>query len=370
MKTLKLRFAVTAAVVLGLVFAALNARAVTIDTTSLPNGMEMVAYNQTLSASGGTSPYTWSLVSQGMSRRENTWGEVATLGTKQEWYADDNAWPLELPFAFPFYGETYTWIWISSNGNIYFTNDGVTNPLDVIPSEYNRDEGKLRDIKMLSVYWSDSESSADHPIYTLAESGRVVVRFDTSRSSNNAKAAAELKPDGTIILRYSTDDSEGVNVFGAVGVSAGTGTDYVYQNCASGELHGTAVDDIIFETCAVGGLPSGMALGADTGVLSGKPEVAGTYPVFVQVSDSASATVAKRLPLTIDENPNQKPIVSAQTPAAEGASVAHGESIAFTVTVSDPEYGALTYSWKVNGVEKSTAGAAWTWTTDFYDGGV
>lgn len=369
MKTLKIRLAAAAAIVLGLVFSASNARAVTIDTASLPNGTEMVAYDTTLSASGGTSPYTWSLVAQMMTRRANTWGEVATLGTKQEWYADDNAWPLELPFAFPFYGETYTWIWISSNGNIYFTNDGVTNPRNVIPSEYNRDEGKLRNIKMLSVYWSDSESSADHPIYTLADSNRVIVRFDTSRNSNDTKAAAELKPDGTIILRYSTDDSDGVNVSGAVGVSAGTGTDYIYLSCGSGELHGTAVDDIIFETCAVGGLPPGMALGADTGVISGKPEVAGTYPVVVQVFDSASATAARRLSLTVDENPNQKPIVSAQTPAAEGASIAHGESIAFTVTASDPESGALTYSWKVNGVEESTAGAAWTWTTGFYDGG-
>ena len=35
----------------------------TIDTTSLPNGQETVAYNQTLSASGGTPPYTWSVIS-------------------------------------------------------------------------------------------------------------------------------------------------------------------------------------------------------------------------------------------------------------------------------------------------------------------
>lgn len=340
-----------------------------VNTTSLPNGMEMVAYNQTLSASGGTSPYTWSAVSQGMSRRANTWSDVATLGTQQEWYADDNAWPLELPFAFPFYGETYTWIWISSNGNIYFTNDGETNPRDYVPNEYARDEGKFRGIRMLSVYWSDSESSADKPIYTLADSNRVIVRFDTSRSGNNTKAAAELKPDGTIILRYSTDDSDGVNVDGAVGVSAGTGSDYVYRNCGSGELHGTAVDDIVFETCAVGGLPSGMVLGVNSGVLSGKPEEAGTYPLFVQVSDSASATAAKRLSLTVDVNPDSKPVITAQSPAAEGATVAHTESIDFAVTASDPESGALTYSWKVNGVEKSTVGSSWAWTTGFYDGG-
>ena len=342
-----------------------------LNTTSLPNGMEMVAYNQTLSASGGTSPYTWSVASQMMTRRANTWSEVATLGTQQEWYHDDNAWPLELPFAFPFYGETYTWIWISSNGNIFFSNDGTSNPRTSMVNEYARDESKFSNAKMLSVCWCDSASSADHPIYTLTESDRVVVRFDAARDNGGSiiKAAAELKPDGTIILRYSTDDSGGVNVSGAVGVSAGTGTDYVYQNCASGELHGTAVDDIVFETCSVGGLPSGMALRLGTGELFGKPEVAGTYPLFVQVSDSASATATKRLSLTIDENPDQKPVIGGQTPAAEGATVAHTESIDFAVTASDPESGALTYSWKVNGVEKSTAGAAWTWATDFYDGG-
>jgi hypothetical protein len=35
----------------------------TITTTSLPNGRVTVAYSQTLQATGGTQPYTWSLAS-------------------------------------------------------------------------------------------------------------------------------------------------------------------------------------------------------------------------------------------------------------------------------------------------------------------
>src|SRR5438445_3685817 len=35
----------------------------TVSTTSLPNGMQSVAYSQSLAAAGGTAPYNWSLLS-------------------------------------------------------------------------------------------------------------------------------------------------------------------------------------------------------------------------------------------------------------------------------------------------------------------
>src|SRR5207244_3476712 len=34
-----------------------------VSTTSLPNGTQSVAYNQSLAAAGGTTPYSWSLIS-------------------------------------------------------------------------------------------------------------------------------------------------------------------------------------------------------------------------------------------------------------------------------------------------------------------
>jgi len=357
MKTLKTLFAAGAAVVLFL--ATSVAQAVTIDTASLPNGTEMVAYNQTLTASGGTAPYTWTAARQAMTRQANTWSEVSSLGTSLGTTPsfggiDDGAWSVQLPFAFPFYGENYTNVWVTSNGNIFFSNDLSSDPR--MSSEYNRDEGKLKQAKMLAVGWCDSATDSDHPIYALTAADRAVIRFDLDNSSGNIiKAAAELKADGSIILRYSTDDSANVNSSCAVGVSAGNGSDYIYYNYSSGQLHGTAVEDVVF-TVSPYTLPEGVTLSSG-GVLSGTAMVAGDYGFIAKATDNAAAEATKYFSLVIDENLNRPPVIDAQTPAATGASVAHGSAIDFTVTASDPESGALTYSWKVNGVEKSTAGA-------------
>ncbi len=67
-------------------------------------------------------------------------------------------------------------------------------------------------------------------------------------------------------------------------------------------------------------LPSGLALNPETGVLSGKPTVTGTFPLTFRVTDSAGptpATVKQTLTITITPRP-----ISIRTtrvaPAAEG----------------------------------------------------
>ena len=49
---------------------------------------------------------------------------IADSGVAQGWHADDAAFSLALPFAFPFYGTSYTSVQVSTNGFLQFTGAG------------------------------------------------------------------------------------------------------------------------------------------------------------------------------------------------------------------------------------------------------
>ena len=53
--------------------------------------------------------------------------DATNAGTALAGIADDDTYSLNLPFAFPFFGATYSTLWINSNGNLTFTTgDGET----------------------------------------------------------------------------------------------------------------------------------------------------------------------------------------------------------------------------------------------------
>ncbi len=54
---------------------------------------------------------------------------TAPPGDFSEWFDNNSSWPLSLPFAFPFYGTTYSTAYVSSNGYIRFgSGSGASNP--------------------------------------------------------------------------------------------------------------------------------------------------------------------------------------------------------------------------------------------------
>jgi len=110
------------------------------------------------------------------------------------------------------------------------------------------------------------------------------------------------------------------------------------------------------------GLPDGMDLSAE-GVLSGFPTQYGTYSFTVACIDTRfGISTSKELTLAVAENANRKPAVSTATPT-NGTDVAlsGGQSQLFSVTASDPEGGALSYEWFVDGepVQTGTTSNYW-----------
>ena len=85
-----------------------------------------------------------------------------------------------------------------------------------------------------------------------------------------------------------------------------------------------------------GGLPSGLALNASTGVLAGTPATAGSFAFTVQVSDAFGVTATEAVTLVIGSGP----LVIAATVSPSAA--VPGGTVHFTVTVTNTGSGTYT----------------------------
>lgn len=102
-------------------------------------------------------------------------------------------------------------------------------------------------------------------------------------------------------------------------------------------------------------LPDGLDMSSD-GIISGCPTQAGTYTFTVSCCDTRfGVSVSKELTLTVAENPNRKPVVTAAEPVlGTDVVISNGTSQLFKVTASDPDGKGITYRWVVDGEEVSS----------------
>jgi subtilisin family serine protease len=209
----------------------------TVTTTSLPNGTVNAAYSATLTATGGTSPYTWSISSGGLPG-----GLTLTSGTGV----------------------------ISGTP----TGTGTSN---------------------FTVQVTDANSvTATQPLSITAVAPPLSV---TTTSL----------PSGTVNAAYS-----------ATLTATGGTTPYSWS-------------------ITVGALPAGLTLASGTGVISGTPTGTGTSSFTVQVTDSNSSTATKALSITVGTTP----------PTVTTTSLANGtQNAAYNATLTATG-GTTPYSWSI-----------------------
>lgn len=306
--------------------------------------MEKVDYAAQLEATGGMPPYAWRTANGYVSVREG--GTYVEDGTAQGWHADDDCWTLELPFDFPFYGNTYRTAYVNSNGTISF--DGL----------FDRFRYSLQDFTnhvMVAAMWADLMTSGPGDIFVSERADAVTIRWacryldDGEGEDGNAVAvSATLAADGTIRLAYGEGNAYG----GFVGVSAGDGARYL---SLGDELDLNAASDLVLMNGEIG---NGLTL-TEGGLIVGTPTTAGTNTFAVTVTDAAGETAERMLTLVVDENPNRRPVVESVRPATN-VNVKVGTSATFAVTAHDPEGEPLSYAWLLDGEEVECSAAQFT----------
>jgi subtilisin family serine protease len=135
-------------------------------------------------------------------------------------------------FIFPFFGQTFTAVTISTNGNLYFSTPRKRSngDADDVPSSI----GDLSTFKMIAGMWDDldlrTSRRADADVYFVQpDSSRVIFRWQGVQFGDGVNGAPinfeiELNTNGTIKTRYGADNT---NLLPVVGISGGEPDVYV-----------------------------------------------------------------------------------------------------------------------------------------------
>lgn len=158
-------------------------------------------------------------------------------GVAMGWHGDDVSWRFELPFDFPFYGEFFRVIYVSSNGLITFLGPDV----DCVNSV-----AALAQKIAVSPAWSNWKIYDPDNIYIWQNSTHVgIVWYVSSEAGSAANFEAILGCDGSIQFNYM-QDSESVKV--TIGISDGAGKIF-----ADDVADISCIDSIVFLPHALSG---------------------------------------------------------------------------------------------------------------------
>ena len=277
-------------------------------------------------------------------------------------FGDEFVGRLNLPFAFPYYGETYSQLFISDNGYLNFLGPDQFNSFPIeIPSESDPNAA-------IYALWQDLHVDADGAIkfetVGSAPDRAFVLAYDAVKAGNSSRSfEVKLWENGDIDLLY---DEAGTGENAGIGIENADGTDalqfsyltdvltsqsaYRFTEVATGLVTGTvtdANDGQPIEGAVVEALDSGRSTqtGADgTYELRLLP---GEYDLEIRsdgyTTHEESITLAADDVLVVDAA-LAAPIASLE-PTELDASVDLGESTEATVTLSNDGSGPL--DWEV-----------------------
>ncbi len=255
----------------------------------------------------------------------------AASGSARGWRADDAWWPLSLPFAFPFYGQTYTNCYVDSNGRITF---------DYGQSDSTPSLSELAGRRMIAGMWANLASwwSAGD-IYVDAGADHVTIRWIGTYyiSSPAVEFSVSLFPDGSIRCSYGAGNANG----GMIGISAGSQTNYLASTFSqSGSMN--YAPDIAF-------LPP----------LGSRPY----YSIVLSGGQSAEGLDFGNV-MT-----NHPPVISSNWPDVFNTAIGEGTSRVFGVAADDPEGHALSYLWLWDGLVAGSNAPDYVQTAQWGDAG-
>lgn len=195
----------------------------------------------------------------------------------------------------------------------------------------------------------DGDSAAIAPT-VLASGYETMPHLALNVNARGAAAAVNMgtsdNPDYKVYVAYETGDAPVVNDLAA-------GTELVPYSAQIG-APGSAMS-------FVAGSGQGFGLDPATGCLTGRVARAGTY-CFRIATDGVPGSHGAAYRLAVAENPNRPPVVDSATPSDVIVNFGAATQVAFSVVAHDPEGGALSYRWFVDGEEQSASSASFTLT--------
>lgn len=278
---------------------------VAITTVSLPDGVVNIAYNRPIQATGSYPPFTFSAVGgeeYELTTAASTFAETGVL--QADWTGDEIHHTLDLGFAFPYFGQTYTTCRVGDNGYLVFGNSAPVE--GTFGDCWNAIASRLDNYHMIAPFWADLYITPTHPdtgIWLTRENDRITIRwrgrdFDTKTKVLNF--AVTLHASGLVVFQYGAIDTQNRVVIG-LGDAGEHNSVVVFSKPKNGIAASawSGADDHRFSP--VGILPPGLSL-ATNGTLSGIPTVEGSFVFTVLAADSRGFTDLANLTVQIHRN--------------------------------------------------------------------
>jgi len=144
-----------------------------------------------------------------------------------------------LPFSFPFFGENFTTVNISTNGSLFFSTPPTRSNGD--GDDVPGSAAGLAQSKMISGLWDDlrTDGHAGDDVYVVVpDASHIIFRWQGEIFGDGSSPALqptvsfeiELRSDGTIVTRYGNGNT---NVFPVVGIGGGEPDAYVIPSHTS-----------------------------------------------------------------------------------------------------------------------------------------
>ncbi len=241
--------------------------------SDLPPAFLGYPYSESLEATGGATPYAWSVLGSGQYSETEVEPGYIGGGAAQAWHDDDNYWQLTLPWEFNFYGTEYSSVYVCSNGFLNFGSGSW---------DWSNSQSGLLGAVRIAPLWDDLTTYSPDDIYVAQTADYVAIRWDAARYSGSTPVDFEavLYRDGDILFNYGAAHS---SLSPTIGISAGDNTNYTMASL-DGANSIPANTSLLF---SYGGqLPEGLAFNEATGQLSGTPTEMGVFDITFQVQDS------------------------------------------------------------------------------------
>ncbi|MCD4651720.1 MAG: T9SS type A sorting domain-containing protein [Candidatus Cloacimonetes bacterium] len=246
---------------------------ITISTQTLPAATIDEPYQHQLEVTGGLAPYNWTL------RRPYTETLLSASLPNLNGIQlipdnnDDGIAGFALGFDFPFYGETFDSISVSTDGSILF-GSGFFNV---------RNDENLKAAKAVTPYGTDLQLFPEDGdgIWAFSDSTHAVIYWITSQYNNedfDAEFVVELLSNGEIEIFYGDNITPAANW--TAGISVGDGMNYMIS-----QLSGTM---IIPPQTGLNYLPEPFPPGiylSPEGILNGSCIETGSWQLTIRVTD-------------------------------------------------------------------------------------
>lgn len=334
----------------------------TVATSSLPIGNELLDYAATLEADYSTAPETWTLDYATYNAVEDASFEAPSCGGAQGWSGPVNDWDLDLPFDFPYYTHSYSRIILTDSGALYL---GSYPDVSLTPSTEVWQNAYPMLSPLLNLY--DFSDEASDVFVDMSVPGEVTVCWKGEYGNLGPGIAGEpvdagitLYSNGEFVFFYGAGNVDG----GWAVYSAGDGMNANRIDRVGESMNGAAA----LHVTPANVLPRGLALSME-GNLTGVPDIfSNTSSVFL-VRDDAGREATKALNLEIDLHPNLRPEFLSSDPTAGEVRMGEADLRVLTVNANDPEDQQLGYRWVLNGQEQPENSATLTVETDWGDAG-